>query len=141
MVYDTAVAQDLTQDTFFKVWRSISGFREDKGTFSGYLFAIARNVVIDYSRKKKESRIGPEMEDNIASSEDIEEQLVAEENRKDVQNSLQKLDGDSRQLIIFRYFEELSISQIGEVLGKKDGNVRVLIFRALKKLKKIMGGK
>lgn len=138
MIYDTNLAADLTQDTFFKVWKSIRSYQEGKGSFATYLFAIARNVVIDHQRKKKESHIDPQMEETIPSGENIEEQVIAKEKRQEVRNSLSKLDGDNRQLILFRYFEELSIPDIGRILGKEEGNVRVLIFRALKKLKKIM---
>lgn len=140
MVYDVKLTEDLTQDTFFKVWKSLSRYEERKGTFTSYLFTVARNLVIDWARRKKESRLDPEVSDNIASDEDIEDQLVRKERQEQVQSALAKLDSLDRQIVMLRFFEELPTREIAEIVDKKDGAVRVSLHRALVKLKGILKG-
>lgn len=140
MVYDIELAEDLTQDTFFKVWKSLSRYEESKGTFTSYLFTVAHNLVIDYSRRRKESYLDPEIVEAIASDEDIEDRLVRKERQEQVQSALAKLDSLDRQIVILRFFEELPTREIAEIVDKKDGAVRVGLHRALVKLKNILKG-
>ncbi|OGE33956.1 hypothetical protein A3J19_00740 [Candidatus Daviesbacteria bacterium RIFCSPLOWO2_02_FULL_41_8] len=140
MVYDIKLAEDLTQDTFFKVWKSLSKYQEEKGTFTSYLFTVAHNLVIDYSRRKKEFRLDPEIAEAIASGEDIEDQMIRKERQEQVQYALAKLDGPDRQIVMLRFFEELPTREIAKIMDKKDGAIRVALYRALEKLKKILKG-
>lgn len=140
MVYDVKLTEDLTQDTFFKVWKSLSSYEEGKGTFTAYLFTVARNLVIDYSRRKKESHLDPEISESIASDEDIEERMIRKEQREEVRYALAKLDSLDRQIVMLRFFEELSMREIAKIVDKKDGAVRVALHRALAKLKNILKG-
>lgn len=140
MVYDVKLTEDLTQDTFFRVWKSLSRYEEEKGTFTSFLFTVARNLVIDYSRRKKESRLDPEIAESIASGEDIEEQVIRRERQEQVQYTLAKLDSLDRQIVMLRFFEELPTREIARIVDKKDGAVRVRLHRALAKLREILKG-
>src|SRR4030088_3362124 len=73
-VFNEQAAADICQETFVKAWKSLPGFSlKNGGSLQAYLFRIARNLIIDLSRKKKEVYI--EFAENIASAEDFEKDL------------------------------------------------------------------
>lgn len=139
LLYDRDLAEDLTQLTFLKAWLALPHFSSGKGTFQAYLYAIARNLVIDYQRRKKEVSLEDVAEPSYEIS--FEDELAKEENVKMVHSLLAQLDGEERQLVIFRYFEELHFGEIAHILGKKEGAVRVRLHRILQKLKSLIKDK
>lgn len=128
------LAEDLTQTTFFKAWRALASFSLSGGSFRAYLFAIARNLVIDYSRSKKELPL--ETIENYPSKEDPEEDFIKSEAKRVVWQALRDLPKEEEHLIVLRFFEQLRYKEIARVSGKSEGAVRVSIHRILKKLKK-----
>jgi RNA polymerase sigma-70 factor (ECF subfamily) len=100
------------------------------------VFAIARNLLIDWYRKKKPLPLW--IAERIPSREDVEEQAIKNEAKGEVWNALFHLRKEERHLIILRYFEEMPYGEIAQVVGKNEGTVRVRIYRILKTLKKHM---
>lgn len=138
-VYDYEPAQDLTQNTFLKAWRSLSSFSPNRGSFQAFLFTIARNVVIDYYREQKAHRsVSYDKVDDVLASENSEEALYTEEKKKFVYEALSILNDLEKQMIILRYFEELQIGEIAIILGMREGATRVRIHRILKRLRKYL---
>lgn len=128
------VAQDLCQDTFLSAWRNLKSFSENKGgSFQAYLFRIARNKMIDLSRKKKE--VSLEVTGDFESNENILNSLDSEADIKSVQDALSDLNETDRQIIVLRYFEELSTAEVAQALEFNEGALRVRLHRILKKLK------
>jgi RNA polymerase sigma-70 factor, ECF subfamily len=128
------IAQDLCQETFLSAWRNIKSFSEDKGgSLQAYLFRIARNKIIDLSRKKKE--ISLEVTGDFESKEDILGSLDKEEDIEMVRKALSSLEDIERQIIVLRYFEELSTAEVAQAVGFNEGALRVRLHRILKKLK------
>lgn len=134
LVYDKALAEDLTQNTFIKAWKSFPSFSIEKGTLQAYLFKIAKNNVIDYQRKKKEVSLSY-FDDIFPSEEDLVEKVTRIQNTELIKNVLLKLGKEEKQIIVLRYFEELPFEDIAKVLGRKEGGIRVQVHRVLKKLK------
>ncbi|HSX18537.1 MAG TPA: RNA polymerase sigma factor [Candidatus Saccharimonadales bacterium] len=126
-------AQDICQETFLKAWKALPKFQKKGGSLQAYLFKIARNLIIDASRKKKEERL--ENYQNVESDVDFEEQLERKQNVANVRNVLKTLDDVEKQIIVLRYFEDLSQREVATVIGIKEGNLRVRTHRILKKLK------
>lgn len=133
LLYDRDLAEDLTQLTFLKAWLALPHFSSGKGTFQAYLYAIARNLVIDYQRRKKEVSLEDVAEPSYEV--DFENALIKEDNVKMVQRLLTGLDGEEKQLVILRYFEQMRFGEIAHILGKKEGAVRVRLHRVLQKLR------
>lgn len=133
LVFDKDLAEDLTQLTFLKAWLALSHFSTGRGTLQAYLYAIARNLVIDYQRRKREVSL----EDVAEPSYEVnfEDELIKEENVRMVQGLMAGLDGEERQLVILRYFEEMHFGEIAHILHKKEGAIRVRLHRILQKLK------
>jgi len=133
MIYDPHISQDLVQTIFVKTWKSLPSFEVSKGTFQAFIFAIARNTVIDYQRKKKVLAI--DSMDSLPSNENIEDKLVSQQQKKILYKTLSYLKPIEKQLIVLRYFEELSIAEVASVVRKEEGAVRVRIHRILRKMK------
>lgn len=134
---DAFLAQDLCQETFLKAWKSISSFSHRKGgSFQAFLFTIARNCIIDNSRKRKELPINQGFE--VESLENLEEKAQTWDNEKLVSSALQRLGELEKQIIVLRYFEDLTMIEIAKILKIKEGTLRVKIHRVLKELKEIL---
>lgn len=131
-------AQDVCQETFMKAWRSIKNFNTDNENWSiqAFLFTIARNLIIDRARAKKELPIADY--ENIESFENLYEHVDRVAEMKTVQEALSKLEEEERQIIILRYFEEMNSREVSKILGIKDGALRVRQYRILQKLKTIL---
>lgn len=104
-------AEDLTQETFYKLFLSLPGYR-GRNRFKAYLYTIARRLCIDESRKKP-----------IYSLEDAEEiavgrdEIVQAENREEIRRLLGVLSEEQREAVILRFGQELGFSEIAKVMG------------------------
>ena len=135
MIQNKELAEDITQNTFIKAWRALPFFSLNKnGTIQAYLFKIARNLTIDYQRKRKEVSLEV-IEDIMPSDENLEEIVARQEEQEIVARSLKTLDEEERQIVVLRYFEDMSYEEISKVVGKNEGAIRVRLHRTLKKLK------
>lgn len=133
-LFNTDQAEDLCQETFIKAWQAIPKFSLDSGgSFQAFLFKIARNMIIDLSRKKREIQL-----DKIAEPEKEiywDEEIDRENSALQLRQALNLLDDTDKQIITLRYFEELSFFEIAKVTGIKEGSLRVKVHRILNKLK------
>lgn len=128
---DVYLAEDLTSEVFLKVFKNLAKFKG--GYLQAWIYRIAKNLLVDYYRLKKTSSI-----ENIAEipvDARLLETLEKDEESKRLQKSITKLPENLREVVILRFFEEMSAADAAEVMGINEGNVRVLQFRALKKLK------
>jgi len=133
-------AQDITSDVFLKVWQYIQESEKKIENFNALIYRVARNNVVDYYRKKSREyhlSASDQLENIIEDRENLIEKVDQEIDMEQIESKLKLLKEEYREVIILRYIEELSISEIAEILDKTKSNVRVLIHRALKTLKEI----
>jgi len=130
-------AEDLTSRAFMKALEKISSFENEKGSFSSWLYRIARNSVIDYYRTKKHDADISDIWD-LASEENIERDLDTKEKLKKVDEYLKNLKSEQREIIIMRVWQELSYKEIAEIIGKSEASCKMTYARALAKLKQEM---
>jgi len=140
-VSSEAIAQDLTSEVFTRLWKQISLDKEVKNP-SGFLFTLARNIVIDHYRETdKEKRntdidsIANTMEDkkqNIHNDAQIKEEFQA------VTCAMDKLKEEYRQAVFLYYIEQEPIVEVAKTMGKSQGATRVLISRGMKHLRQIL---
>lgn len=138
-------AQDLTSAIFLKTWEYIQKNKVKPKTLKALIYRIARNAVVDFYRSKSASRERiSSLNDNLNINDDKQNPQKHIELKLDlvlVEECLTDLKDEYREVIILRFTEEFSISEIAEVLDKTKGNTRVLIYRALKALKEIIDNK
>ncbi len=143
-VNDKEEAQDLTSTIFLKTWNYIQQNNiSDFKTVRGLIYKIARTSIIDHYRKNsKQENIALDSEDNeIQISDNNQDILKKTEHSFDmsiIEQKLQQLKDEYREIIILKYLEDLSTSEIAKIIDKSKGNTRVIIHRALNALKKII---
>jgi RNA polymerase sigma-70 factor (ECF subfamily) len=137
---DEFSAEDITQNTFLRAWKSLPNFSFNEGTFQSYLYTIARNLVIDDQRKKKAYSLEG-YENILESKENLENAVWKNEASEKVHQALADLDADDREILILRFFEEMQFEEISKVIGKESGAIRVKIHRLMEKLRQKLDGK
>lgn len=130
-------AEDLTSLTFIKALEKIKTFNADKGTFSAWLYQIARNTVIDFYRTKKEAIDIDDVWD-LAGNENIERDIDAKAKLQAIEKYLAKLKSEQREIIIMRVWLEMTYGEIAEVLGKSEASCKMSFSRAIAVLRKEM---
>lgn len=134
-------AQDLTSETFLRLWQYLQEGKPVKN-LGALAYQIARNLAIDFYRARADRATASAdvpLED-IADSRGlraIESQLEI----GTILRALRLLKDEYREAIILRYVDELSPAEIATVLGKSNGNVRVIIHRAVESLRMVLKDK
>ena len=95
------------------------------GTFSAWIFRIARNNTIDYYRRKK-TEIDIDRVWNLSSRDNIEQDLDIKEKLKEVAQYLDKVKPEHREIIIMRVWDGLSYKEISQITGKSEANCRMI---------------
>ena len=136
-IYRDDLASDICQETFMKVWKALPTFnKRANGTFQAFVYKVARNIIIDLSRKKKEFSLT--FYEDIQTEDDLIEKMHRSESIDKVKKVLAKLSEKDRQILILRYFEDMSHKDTAKVIGIREGALRVRTIRLLKKLKETM---
>lgn len=138
---DPYIAEDFTGEVFTRVWKNWKKFKPD---FSqAFLYKIAKNILIDFWRKnknKKELSLETTVETGAEPSydEDMIGEIQKNSDVKGLHKALSKLPENLKEVLILRFLEDMSAKEAGEILKISEVNVRVLQYRALKKLKEII---
>jgi RNA polymerase sigma-70 factor, ECF subfamily len=141
------LAKDITAETFFKAFFKIKDFKWKGISLSSWLFRIATNEINYYYRKQKYSPASLDLllendDFDIVNKEGFEEEreriqdeLNNHEDFISVQKKLGLLPVKYQEVISLKYFEEKSIKEISEILGRKEGTIKSLLSRGLQKLR------
>jgi len=137
-VDNNADAEDLTQQVFIKAWQAIGRYRKTASPFLAWLIKISHNLVIDFYRSKK-SEIHIDFA-IVPTKHETDPALLVENsfNQQEIRHVINNLKGDQQQVILMRFIEDFSYSEIAAALGKNEGAVRVILHRGLAKLKTIL---
>jgi RNA polymerase sigma-70 factor (ECF subfamily) len=138
-------AQDLTQDVFLRVFRSLKSFRAGEGSFAVWLARLARNLLIDHYRRNKLERASSSIEEQLPMLEEktaalgrTEGMLAGREASEVLQTALQKLSPDLRETVILRDLEEMEYREIAQVLHVPEGTVKSRLNRGRAELGRIL---
>jgi len=122
-------AEDILQETFVKAWRAIRSSKVNSQTFISWLYRIAHNQLVDTIRRNRRHLSAMEKVENSYDTR-VPEHVVDAEQR-DLLKVVDTLPRMQKQVIILKFIEGLSNSEIGQVIGKSQGAVRILQMRAL----------
>lgn len=134
-------ADDLCETVFIKAWMNLEKYEKRDAQFSAWLFRIAHNAIIDFRRQHRSiAPIDERLEDK---SEGNAPKATTEKNlmSREVRSAVEQLKDPYKQVITLKFLIGLSNPEIAEILGEREGNIRVLQFRALKELKTILAKK
>lgn len=126
-------AKDICQETFVRGYKALPRFKWDKGTVQAFFYQIARNLVIDFSRRKKELPLETVAEK--PDDKDLFEDAAKKEQADHLHEEIRALPAKESRLIRLRYFEERSFQEIARMTKVGEGALRVQTHRILKKLR------
>jgi len=137
-ISDDDATEDILSQVFLKAWENLGRYKTGSSPFIAWLYTIARNLVIDYYRAKKD--ILP-LEEAVALPSDMQSPDDEAQTRFDLQamrDALQFLTGDQQQVLILKFIAGLPNENIAKIMNKQEGTIRGLQMRALQTLSKYM---
>jgi len=139
-------AQDLTQEVYMRVFKTLRSFRAQEGSFGTWLTRVTRNLLIDHYRRTRQERATdsieeqlPMMEDNGPSASMRQDRMVAGREASEIlQATLQKLSPDLREAVILRDLQEMEYREIAHALEIPEGTVKSRINRGRVELARLL---
>ena len=146
-------AEDLTQEVFIKMYRTLKTYEVERGAFFTWVTTITRNLLVDHFRKSKHDRLTDSLEATAASGEDartlgdqLEDQKIASpdaqvrrrEAGEAVHEALQKLSPELREAVVLRDLEDMDYKEIAAVLKVPEGTVKSRINRGRGELARLL---
>lgn len=130
------ITLDICQDTFLAWYKSLDTYVLDI-KIENYLFFIAKRLIINNSKKKAISELTEEIEETFADSniKSIEEEIDLDLNFDQIEKSFDILNDSEKDVISLKYISDRTNTEISEILGKNEANIRQIEHRAIKKLK------
>jgi RNA polymerase sigma-70 factor (ECF subfamily) len=138
-VRDDAEAEDLTSDVFMRALKAMPRY-EPRQAFLAWLYRIARNAVIDRARRGNrqvsyEDALEHPTPDQIVVPDD---QVLAHSDNETLRGALAKLTPLQQEVIVLRFLEGYSTEEIAKIVGKREGTVRGIQFRAIGTLRQLI---
>jgi RNA polymerase sigma-70 factor (ECF subfamily) len=141
MLKNREEAEEVAQDTFIKIFNSLSKFKGDS-KFSTWIYKIAYNTCLDRLKKNKKEDLNISIDEFsahlIKTMDNALSALEDKERKQTIQNCLNLLPGDENFLLTLFYFEEQSLEEIGKIMSINANNVKVKLFRSRQKLAVIL---
>ncbi len=138
-------AQDLTQEVFLRVYRTLGSFRSGEGSLAVWLTRLTRNLLIDNYRRTRMDRVTDPIEDQLPMLEErgrstsrTDSMLAGREASELLQGALAKLSPELRETVILRDLEELEYKEIAQVLKVPEGTVKSRLNRGRAELARIL---
>lgn len=127
-------AEDLTSDIFLKAIDKIQSFNPKKASFQTWLFTLARNTVVDFWRSQREHKNIDDIWD-LDALEDLESDADKKLLHEKLHTHLQKISAKQREVLMLRYWQDLSFKEIAEITGQSEASLKMSVSRSIKKLK------
>ncbi|MCL4369726.1 MAG: sigma-70 family RNA polymerase sigma factor [Chloroflexi bacterium] len=131
-------AEDLTQQVFLRAWESVGRYRYTGASFIAWLLTIAHNLVMSFFRKAKEICLPDQPPVDGQYWADPEDETLAKYDRQAVRRAILRLKPEQQQVIVMRFVEDLCYTDIAAIIGKSQGTVRVIQYRALAELRRLL---
>ena len=145
-------AQDLTQDVFVRVYRTLASYDVEKGAFTTWLTTLTRNLLVDHFRRSRQDRVTDSMDaglreedDSLSLSDRLEDHgpspddhLASRETQKMVQEALTRLSPDLREAVILRDLQDMDYREIAQTLNVPEGTVKSRINRGRMELARLL---
>ena len=134
-VYDRELARDLTQEVFARAWRRVAD-GESIDNMRAFLYTVARNIVIDHSRRRKAVSLDELMEQGFDAGDDARERAANSVDATLILSALDQFDDITRDLVTLRYIEGWRVKDIARSFGISQTSASVRLHRAIHTLKR-----
>ena len=139
IVRDRGIAEDLTQETFLRVWNRMAGFDAQRGALGAWVLTVARNRAIAYLRsvdgRTRQNAIELSATETPAVFVDLEANLINGDRARQLKSAFEKLNEKQRMVIELAYFEGLSQTEMAERMKQPLGTVKTWVRTALQVLR------
>ena len=138
-IHNVHQSEDLVSEVFERAFLKMGSLRNDEA-FATWLFTIARNLVTSHARKRgRESVVDPDiLKSVVANTVSVENEVLIREEVAAVVECLKKFPQREQDIVSLKFDAELTNGQIAQVMGLSEANVRVILFRTLRKLREMM---
>jgi RNA polymerase sigma-70 factor, ECF subfamily len=145
IVGESELAEDVVQETFWRVWRRARTFQTDRGKVAAWIFGIAHNLSVDELRRQRsrprpiyDTDETPVLRDREDHRMDVVANALENDRRRLIGAALQQIAADQREAIELAYFSGLSQSEIAERLQSPIGTIKTRIRLGLRKLRDLL---
>lgn len=141
---NTAAAEDLSQDVFIRIYRTLASYESSQGAFTTWLTSVTRNLLVDHYRRTRRDRLtdsidaAPQFEERPSPTRTPDSLAEATELSEKVQQGLAKLSPELREAVILRDLQGLDYAEIRVVLQVPDGTVKSRINRGRIELARVL---
>jgi RNA polymerase sigma-70 factor (ECF subfamily) len=142
VVRDQAIAEDLVQETFLRVWNRVHSIDSEKGALGPWLLAVARNRAIDYLRSsagRERNAVELDETDHAPLYCEMEAGILLSDQARRVKVAMDKLAPNQRTVMELAYFEGLSQSEMAARMGQPLGTIKTWVRAALQSLRDELG--
>ena len=145
-------ADDLAQEVFIKMYRTLASFDPEKGAFTTWITTMTRNLLVDHFRKSKQDRATDSLDAGLGLEEDsatlgdriqdtapsADDRIQRRETQEMVQKAIQKLSPELREAVILRDLQDMDYKEIAQALKVPEGTVKSRINRGRMELAKLL---
>ena len=145
-------AQDLTQEVFIRVYKTMGSYNVEKGAFTTWLTTLTRNLLVDHFRRSKQDRITDSIDASMREDDDSmalidrledpkpnpDDRLASKETQRMVQLALARISPDLREAVILRDLQDMDYKEIAVVLRVPEGTVKSRINRGRMELARLL---
>lgn len=135
-VRDDGLAEDITAEVFLCALRSIKSYQDQGRPFSCWLYRIAANAVASHYRGKRSPLPIDEQLDLVSPLLDPLDEVVGRERIRTVWQAVDRLPAQQRAAMILKFSEDMTMDEVGAVLGKSPAAAKLLIYRAVQRLRR-----
>jgi RNA polymerase sigma-70 factor (ECF subfamily) len=137
-ISDDTVTEDLVSQVFLKAWQSLDRYKIGNSPFIAWLYTIARHLVIDHYRSKKDLLPLEEAAGMPSDMQSPDDEAQLQFDLEAMRDALQVLSADQQQVLILKYIAGLPNPDIAKIMNKQEGTIRGLQMRGLQVLAKYM---
>jgi RNA polymerase sigma-70 factor (ECF subfamily) len=134
-VRDDGLAEDITAEVFLSALKHIKGYQDQGRPFSCWLYRIAVNAVATHYRSQRSPLPLDEQLDLVSPLRDPLDEVVGRERVRTVWEAVDRLPAQQRAAMILKFSEDMTMEEIGTVLGKSPAAAKLLIYRAVQRLR------
>jgi RNA polymerase sigma-70 factor (ECF subfamily) len=145
-------AEDLAQEVFIKMYRTLSTYAPEKGAFSTWIMTMTRNLLVDHFRKSKQDRVTDSLDAGVSEDHDAvtlgdripdsaataDDRIQRRETQQMVQRAIQKLSPELREAVILRDLQDMDYKEIAVALKVPEGTVKSRINRGRMELGRLL---
>jgi RNA polymerase sigma-70 factor, ECF subfamily len=145
-------AEDLTQEVFIRVYRTMGSYDVEKGAFNTWLTTLTRNLLVDHFRRTRQDRMTESMDASLGEDDDgptlstqladqgasPDDRLASKETQQVVRAALARLSPDLREAVILRDLQDMDYKEIAQVLRVPEGTVKSRINRGRMELARLL---